>query len=128
VALLDRLLGRSPSSPPEPGGLAFEELYPRHRPTGLDVASYAPVRTIAASTSSQVLAAANPVRDSLVIVNDSASAILYVAFEPVASTSGYVAKVGPGASFVAQEPGVWKGVVAGVWDAAVGAARITETS
>jgi hypothetical protein len=131
--VLDRIISsvtgrRRPKGTDYAGGLPFEQLYPRHQPTGLDLPSYRPVATIAASTSSQVLAAANPARKSLVIVNDSASATLYVAFEPAATTVGYVAKVGPGASFVTQDPEPWRGVIAGVWDAAVGSARVTETT
>jgi hypothetical protein len=132
--MLERILAsvtgrRRPNGGDLAGGLPFEQLYPPHRPTGLDLPRYAPTLAIAASTSSVVLAAPNPARRSLVIVNDSPSATLYVTFGPVASLSSFAGEVGPGASFVIQEPGVYYGVVAGVWTSPpVGAARITETT
>jgi len=118
---------RRPTDDSPAGGMAWSGLYPDRGGSGVDQPSYRPTTTIAAATSSQLLAAANPARRSALIVNDSASAALYVSAGPVASTVAYLAKLGPGATFVTEEPGVIVGALAGVWDAAVGAARITET-
>jgi hypothetical protein len=127
--MLERLRGLIPRriEASEPGGLPFSALYPSRPAQLLAQRSYSPIRSVPASTSSQVLADANPSRRSLTIVNDS-SANLYLALGPVASSAGYSILLGPSQTGVLEDPDVYQGVVAGVWSAAAGAARITETT
>ncbi len=113
--------------PAEPGGLPWSDLYPDRPARLLAQRSYTPIRSIAAATGSQLLAAANPSRRSLTIVNDS-TADLYIALGPVASLAGFTVHLGPAQTAVLEDPDVYQGDVAGVWSAAAGAARITEVS
>jgi hypothetical protein len=81
--------------------------------------------SVGASTSSVSMLPANANRRVLVIVNDSASATLYVAFAGSSSASLYTFALTPGSTY---EMGVsfYAGQVFGIWSAAVGNARITE--
>lgn len=107
------------------GGIPFTDLYPGRPGTGLRQRSYPPVRSVAAAMSSVPIADANPARRSLSIVNDS-TADLYLAHGPLASASGYTVKLGPGATYALEEPGIYQGELAGAWSAINGSARITE--
>jgi hypothetical protein len=126
--VIGRILRAIAPPPPEPtaGGLPWSDVYPTRGGVGLRQRTYQPLRSIAASTSSVQLAAANAARRSLVIYNDS-TADLYLAHGPAASTSGYTYKLAGGATYVLEEPGCYQGDVSGVWSAANGAARLTET-
>lgn len=122
----DRLtVALRPSSPAEPGGLPFSDLYPTLRPVGIRSRAYPPVRFVAASTRSTLLAIANPARVALEIVNDGAGN-LYLAAGAAATTTSYTAKLPAGALFAFEDPDVYQGDIYGVWDVASGAARITE--
>jgi len=129
--MLDRL--RRAIAPPSPasspqGGIPWSELYPSLGRTGLKIRGYRPTQVIAAATSSQLLAPANPSRRSLEIYNAS-TAVLYVTHGQVASVAGgYQAQVAAGGLYVIDEPGIYQGDVAGVWDAVNGSAQITETT
>jgi hypothetical protein len=107
------------------GGIPFSDLYPSRGGTGLRQRSYAPVRSVASSTNSVAIADANPARRSLSIVNDS-TADLYLSHGPLASPSGYTVKLGPGATYALEEPGIYRGELAGAWSAVNGSARVTE--
>lgn len=109
----------------EPAGLEWGALYPSIPGAGLAGPSYAPPRSVAASTSSTILALANPARTGLTIANDGA-ANLYVAFGPVATLTSWTMKIPAGAVAVIEPERQYVGDVAGVWDAASGSARITE--
>lgn len=109
-------------------GLPWDAIYPPPTlsPYG-NVAAYPAPRSVAASTSSQLLAAANPARAMLAITNDG-TANLYVITGRFAATSLFTTKLGPGQTMVLEPPNVYQGDVAGVWDVANGFARITETT
>lgn len=127
--MLERALQprRSPD-PAEPAGLAWGALYPTLPATGLDQRSYDRHGTVVATTSSTVLAVANPARASLGILNASATATLYVSLGPVATTSEYLFALAPGQAMALEDPDVYQGIVAGVWSAAAGSALVTETT
>lgn len=110
------------------GGLPWLDIYPARRAAGLRPRTYAPPRSVAAATTPVVLAPQNAARRSLTIVNDSATATLYVGLGAIASSSSFVAALGPAQTVVLEEPAVWQGDVAGVWTAAVGSARVTEST
>lgn len=116
-----------PADRPEPGGLPYSDLYPNLRPVGIRSRAYPPVRFVGASTSPVVLAAANPARRELTIVNDG-TANLYVAEGSGVSTTSWSEKLPAGGAVVLESEGDdgYRDVVMGVWDAANGAARITE--
>lgn len=91
-------------------------------------ATGAALANVAASVASVVLAAANAGRRGLVVVNDSATATLYVALDgSTASATNFSYVLLPGDTYEMARP-VVTGAVTGVWDAAVGTARVTETS
>jgi len=83
------------------------------------------VTSVAASTSSVTLIASNTARRGATVYNDSATANLYIKLGATASTTSFTAKVGPDSYFELPQA-VYTGVVDGIWDAAVGNARITE--
>lgn len=128
--MLGRL--RRAIEPPRPdvavtGGLPWGDLYPSRAGVGLRQRVYRPTVVVASSTSSQLLAAANPARRSLEIYNAS-TALLYITLGPVASTIGYQTQVAAGGLYVVDEPGQYLGEVSGVWAAANGSAQVTETT
>jgi hypothetical protein len=80
------------------------------------------VSSVSGSVSSVTLLAANANRIGLRVYNDS-SATLYLKFGSSATTSSYTKKLFP-ESFL--EDYQYTGLVAGIWDSAAGAARVTE--
>lgn len=85
----------------------------------------AAVTSVAASASSVTLLAANANRRGVIIVNDSVSATLDLAYAGTASTSAYTQSVPPGATWEMPLP-AYTGAISGIWSAAVGNARVTE--
>ena len=86
-----------------------------------------PVQTnVAASITTVALLAANTARTGAVINNESASANLYVSFSGTSSLTAYTYKVPFGTSLRIDSAQLWLGAISGIWDAAVGTARITE--
>lgn len=83
------------------------------------------VTSVASNVASVTLLAANANRKVATIVNDSATANLYVKLGAAATTSSYTVKMVPGAYYEVPNP-VYTGVIDGIWDVAVGNARITE--
>lgn len=124
---MDRIRRAIAPRAPEPsvGGMPWGDLYPSLRAAGTRARVYRPVVSIASTTSSTLIAPANPARRSLQVVNDG-TATLWLTFGPVATASSFTAKLAPGATFVAEEPGVYQGDVAGVWSITNGSARVTE--
>ncbi len=118
---------RTPAPAPRPtgGGLAWGDVYPSLRPPGINPRTYPATRSVASSTDSVILALANPARRALSIVNDG-TANLYVNLGAVASSGSFTSKLPAGATFVIEGPDVYRGDVAGVWDALSGFARIRE--
>jgi hypothetical protein len=82
--------------------------------------------SVAASTSSVTLAAANATRRGLSVYNDG-TANLFVKHGATASASSFTVKVPAGGLYELPAP-YYRGVVDGIWDVANGSARITELS
>lgn len=81
---------------------------------------------VSASITSVTLKASTIGRLQLIIVNDS-SASLYVALAASASATSYSYKLGPGGTLeMGSNSVIYTGAVSGIWDAAVGTARVTE--
>ena len=79
--------------------------------------------SVAASTTSVSLLAANPARKGTAIWNNS-SANLYVELGATASASAFTARVGAGGYY--EVPFTYTGVISGIWDAANGSALVRE--
>lgn len=80
---------------------------------------------VASSVTNVTLKASNAARRGLVVVNDSASATLYLKFGATASATSFTYSLAPGANWTMPTP-VYTGIVDGIWSAAVGSARVTE--
>jgi hypothetical protein len=94
-------------------------------------AGTATLASVAASIISVTLAAASaavvgtsPGRMGMVVVNDSTTATLYLAYAATASLTAYTYKVLPGQTFEMPSP-LYSGLVSGIWDVASGNARVT---
>lgn len=105
----------------QPGGLSFSP----------SVSAVAPppatggLSSVSGNASSVTLLSANTARKGALIFNDS-TANLYVGFTSSAvSLTSYTVKLAPGSLFEMPWP-VYTGQINGIWDNAVGAARITE--
>lgn len=96
--------------------------------TGFDSSrpANATLTSVATSTTSAVLAAANAARRGLFVHNDSGK-ILYVAFAATASASAFTAAIGANQSVLFPSEG-YTGVVAGVLSSGTGNARVTEVT
>lgn len=79
---------------------------------------------VAASTSSTLLNAATPSRNTLTIVNDS-SATLYVKYGTGASSTSYTHKLFQDDTLIIDD---YNGAVYGAWQVATGYAYVTETT
>lgn len=82
--------------------------------------------TVSASASVVTLLSANVLRRGASIYNDSA-ALLYVKMGTGASLSSFTAQISPGGIWPLPFP-VYTGSITGIWDTAVGNARVTEIS
>ena len=85
-------------------------------------AAAAALSNVSGATSSTTLQASNTDRLRLDIYNDSESA-LYVKFGSSASTTSFTKKLEP---FQSMSEDLYTGIVTGIWDSAVGAARMSE--
>jgi hypothetical protein len=92
----------------------------RAAPAGTSVCT-----NVAGATGSTVLLAANGARLGATFYNDS-TANLYLKLGATASTTSFSARILPGGYY--ELPFSYTGEVDGVWDAAAGAARVTELS
>lgn len=81
--------------------------------------------SIAASITSINLLGSNQNNRNMFMITNASTANLYIFFGTTASTSLYTAKIVPGGYFECPLP-AYGGRVDGIWDAAVGAAMITE--
>lgn len=84
----------------------------------------AEVERVSASTSTTLLAAANPLRRGLVLWNDS-TATAYVKFGDGASNTDFTWKIGSQSGYESPIP-IYQGNVTAVWEAANGAMQVTE--
>jgi hypothetical protein len=91
--------------------------------SGVDTAV---LTSVAASITTVVIKASNPLRKALIVYNDSTSP-LYLAFAATSSLSAFTLKITGNSSYEFQYP-AYTGVVAGIWDAATGNARVTEVT
>lgn len=107
--------------------LSARPLTPYAAQAGVEPRATTPVlANVAADAASTTIRAANPNRLGLVVVNDSASATLYLALDgSTASTSNYSYLLLPGDTYEMARPVVTT-TVTGIWSAAVGTARVTE--
>jgi hypothetical protein len=96
------------------------ELLTLERPPGTSA-----VTSVAAAVVNTSLLAADTTRRGAMIFNDSASANLYVKLGSTASLTSFTALVPPSGYYELPYP-VYTGAIDGIWDAAVGDARITE--
>lgn len=90
------------------------------------VAVSAAVTSVAGSTSSVSLLAANSSRKGFIIYNDS-TAILYVKLGATASTSSFTYRLTPN-GIITESAFGYTGAIDGIWVSATGNARITELS
>jgi hypothetical protein len=100
-------------------------------------AGTATLASVTASVTSVTLAAASVAvlgssagRMGLIVVNDSASGTLYLAYKATAAITGasaYSYKIAPGQTWEMPSP-VYSGDISGIWDVASGAARVTALS
>lgn len=90
-----------------------------------DQANNAPITSVAGSTVSVSILAANQERKGVNIFNDSSSA-MYLAFAATASTSAYTVKIPAGGLYEMPNPTIYLGNLSAVWDTATGNARVTE--
>lgn len=82
--------------------------------------------SVAASASDVTILAANPARKRATILNDSASATLYLLFASgTSSTTNYSVQLLPGSAWLEDQ---YTGVIKGIWSAASGNARVTENT
>ncbi|MDZ7966867.1 MAG: hypothetical protein RM368_18125 [Nostoc sp. DedSLP03] len=79
--------------------------------------------TVASSTSSQTILAANSNRKGATIWNDS-TATLYLEFGTTATTSAFTVKLSPGGYY--EVPFHYTGVISGIWSTANGNALVRE--
>lgn len=92
-------------------------------------ASTSAITSVAAGTSTNGLLGSNVNRLAFSVFNDSASATLYMSLASTSSLTAYTVQVPPKGFYESTwGPMVWIGVVSGIWDAAVGSARVTEVT
>lgn len=114
-----------PSGSPvaEPMYLVDENGLPMANTSGSSTSSV--ITSVNGSASSVLLLAANANRKNFSVYNDS-SVNLYLACAASASTTAYTVKIPSQNLYESQLD--YTGTVSGVWDSAVGAARVTEFS
>jgi hypothetical protein len=93
-------------------------------PTNQAGANTSAVTSVPAATSATSLLAANTARKQAAFYNDS-TANLYLKLGASVTTTSFTVKLGAGGYYELPRSG-YTGVVNGIWDAANGAARITE--
>jgi hypothetical protein len=86
----------------------------------------ATLANVSASATSVTVFASNASAKGRIVVNDSASATLYLKFGATASTTSYTYQVGPGGTLEFPDSPLYTGICDGIWSAAVGTARTTE--
>lgn len=84
----------------------------------------AAVTRVNAATTTTSLLAANPLRKTAILWNDS-TAVVLIKFGPAASTTSFTWKIGPQSGYELPLP-VYIGQITAVWESANGAMQITE--
>lgn len=82
--------------------------------------------SVAASTSSVTLLAANSARIGATLYNDSVSKNLYLLLGTGPATTSLFTAILPKNGGYYEVPYAYTGIIVGIWDGAVGFARITE--
>lgn len=86
----------------------------------------ATLANVAASASNVTLQASNTARKGWCVMNDSASATLFIKFGATASATSYTVGLAPGGYYEMPSGVTYTGIIDGIWSAAIGAARVTE--
>jgi hypothetical protein len=79
---------------------------------------------VASSVTVVTLKAANTSRVKLVVYHDDTASTLYVKEGSAATATDYTYKLSPGSTLFIDD---YTGIVTGIWSAATGTARVTET-
>lgn len=111
-----------------PDGSATDPTLDDGLPVEVTGAAASALTNVGASVTSVSLLAANTARRGATVYNDSASAYLYVKHGATASLTSFTTRVRPFGTYELPGPAVWRGAVDGIWSAAVGSARVTETT
>lgn len=90
------------------------------------VVSSATLANVSASASNVTCLASNSSRAGAIILNDSATATLYVKLGATASTTSHTFQLSPGATLTLPNFPIYTGIIDCIWSAASGAARVTE--
>lgn len=90
--------------------------------TRLPRAATATLANVSGSASSVTLQGSNAARLAVEVYNDS-SAVLYVKYGSVASSTSFTKQLQAGESFREE---LYTGIITGIWASATGAARVTE--
>lgn len=93
---------------------------------GVPRAAVSTLSNVSSSATNVTLLALKDTRVGVLLVNDS-TANLFLKYGATASSTSYTVKIGSGGYWEMPQP-IWAGQVDGIWDAANGAARITELS
>ena len=83
------------------------------------------VTSVVASVASVTLLALNVDRRGAAVFNDSSVGNLFLKLGATASTTSFTVKMGPNSFYELTFPS-YTGIIDGIWDAAVGSARVTE--
>ena len=79
---------------------------------------------VASSVTVVTLKVANAIRVKLVVMHDDAASTLYVKEGATATATDFTYKLLPGDTLIIDD---YTGIVTGIWSAATGTARVTET-
>lgn len=91
-------------------------------PSTVDLETFgtATMSQVPASLVSVVLLAANTNRKAAIFFNETPSRFLYLAYGAVSSTAAFVVRLGPRSYHEIPSPGLYNGVVSGIWTAGAG--------
>ena len=95
-------------------------------PTMTQRTSTATLSNVAASATNVTILASNANRQGAFVYNDS-TAVLYLKFGAIASTTSHTVQLAAGQLYEIPVP-VYTGIIDGLWASATGTARVTELS
>ncbi len=124
------LFGRRPLPPQHnpAGGLPWGDLYPSAGGArGIAQPDYRPQRSIAIAAAPFLVSGANPSRRSLSVVCDGATT-LYIGEGAQPAPSSLAVALGQGQTYVTAEPATFRGDVWALGAAAIGSARVAEST
>ncbi len=85
----------------------------------------ATLSNVSSSATNVTVLASNANRKMMMVTNDS-TASLYLKFGTTASTTSYTVLIPPQGYYEMPNPGLYTGIIDGIWSAANGSARVTE--